>query len=134
MTSDFALLAPHVDRMLNMEQYNANSMDGWLKGDAYGGYYKSFVGHGYDEKCGPSLGIWPATCGKDAAGKPAPCWSTKEESAAPRIDRMIADNVEEIALFRLWRLKGSKTPPEWWWPHLDRFAASPLPKMAAGAS
>jgi len=128
MTKDYALLAPGVDRMLNMEQYNANSMEGWLKGDAYGGYYESFVNsHVPLDKCGPSLGIWGATCGKNAtSGAPLPCWSTKEESGEPRIDRMIADDVEEIALFRLMWIQGAHWPAEWWWPLLDRFASSPL--------
>ena len=122
MTSDYALLAPHVDRMLNMEQYNANSMEGWLNGDDYGGFYTSFVNRTKFpiSKAGPSLGIWNALCGK------LPCWSTTKESGAPRIDRMIADGVEEIALFRLMWIKGSHYPAEWWWPLLDLFASSPL--------
>ena len=28
---------------MNMETYHAGSMDGWLHGDAFGGYYDSFV-------------------------------------------------------------------------------------------
>ena len=71
MTSDYALLAPHVDRMLNMEQYNANSMQGWLKGDAFGGFYDDFVNASKIPigKVGPSLGIWGKTCGNGTSGK-----------------------------------------------------------------
>ena len=126
MTSDYALLAPAVDRLLNMEQYNADSMEGWLKGDAYGGYYEQFVAAAPVDKCAPGLGIWGAKCAKNASGAPQPCWSTLEESGAPRIDRMIADNVPEIALFRLMWIGGAHQPAAWWWPVLDKFAASPL--------
>ena len=37
MISSFSVLAPSVDRLLDMETYSANSMEGWLNGDAYGG-------------------------------------------------------------------------------------------------
>ena len=80
MTSDYALLAPTVDRMLNMEQYNANSMDGWLNGDEYGGYYVQFLSDAPVDKCAPGLGIWKASCGTNSSGAPVPCWTTLEES------------------------------------------------------
>ena len=126
MTKDYALLAPHVDRLLNMEQYNANSLDGWLKGDAYGGYYEQFLEAAPVDKVGPGLGIWAAACGKNASGAAVPCWTTLEESGAPRVDRMIADNVPEMAMFRLMWIGGAHQPAAWWWPLLDKFATSPL--------
>ena len=43
---------------------------------------------------------------------------------------MTADNVEEVALFRLMILpklgSGILQPATWWWPLLDKFAAAPL--------
>lgn len=126
MTSDYALLAPTVDRMLNMEQYNANSMDGWLNGDEYGGYYVQFLSDAPVDKCAPGLGIWKASCGTNSSGAPVPCWTTLEESGAPRVERMIADNVPEMALFRLMWIDGAHQPADWWWPLLDKFASSPL--------
>jgi hypothetical protein len=58
MLSDTALLAPNVDRVLNMETYNADSMSGWLNGDAVGGYYGKFVAPPTARsKLGPGLGV-----------------------------------------------------------------------------
>ena len=37
MLSDYAALAPNVDRLLDMSTYTANSLSGWLNGDDYGG-------------------------------------------------------------------------------------------------
>ena len=39
---------------------------------------------------------------------------------------MIADNVPEMALFRLMWIDGAHQPADWWWPLLDKFASSPL--------
>eukprot|EP00656_Telonema_subtile_P039633 TRINITY_DN44721_c0_g1_i1.p1 TRINITY_DN44721_c0_g1~~TRINITY_DN44721_c0_g1_i1.p1 ORF type:complete len:245 (+),score=47.46 TRINITY_DN44721_c0_g1_i1:177-911(+) len=43
MLAQFSVLAPSVDRLMNMETYNADSLNGWLQGDNYGGDYTKFV-------------------------------------------------------------------------------------------
>ena len=130
MLSQYTTLATSVDRMLNMETYNANSMNGWLNGDAYGGYYEAYRNatgkSGNMDALGVGLGSWPtATCGGSAH-----CWSTTAASVAPRIARMVADGVPEIALFRLYGDQSDATPPserwpqDFWWNHLRTFLKS----------
>lgn len=123
MLSQFATLGPTVDRMMNMETYNADSMSGWLNGDSYGGYYNKFMNSGGPlvSKC-PGLGSWPsAKCSSHA------CWTTTSASVAPRMARIAADGVPEVALFRLYGDQSSKTPPDqrwpedFWWPELKKY-------------
>eukprot|EP00759_Apiculatamorpha_spiralis_P011882 PhF_6_TR19040/c0_g1_i2/m.27973 len=126
MLSQFTLLAPTVDRMMNMETYNANSMQGWLTGDNWGGYYTSFVNAHVQPRsaCGVGMGAWPATCGTNV-----PCWSTTSVSGPPRLQRVLQDNVTEIAV---WRIVGKQnpsnpngnTPIGWWWAILAQFLSS----------
>lgn len=121
MLAQYATLAPTVHRLLDMETYNAGSMTGWLDGDGFGGDYVKFIDAAMPrDKAGPGLGCWPAKCGT------ALCWSATEPSGKPRVDRMIADDVPEMALFRLIQIpKANLTwPQDWWWPLLDEFAAS----------
>lgn len=123
MLSDTALLAPQVDRVLNMETYNADSMSGWLNGDAVGGYYSKFVAPPTSHsKLGPGLGCWPAKCGPT----PHACWSTTPASGPPRMARIVADGLPEVALFRIIQVPQRpdlQWPEEWWWPLLAKFAA-----------
>eukprot|EP00940_MAST-03C_sp_MAST-3C-sp2_P003531 g3531.t1 len=97
MLSQYEVLGPTVDRMMNMETYNCDSFDGWMHGDAFGGYYDSFVNKNVPRNSnGIGTGSWPtATCGTSHL-----CWSTTQASVKPRIDQMISDDIPEISLFR----------------------------------
>ena len=115
MASQFKILAPSVDRLLNMETYNANSMAGWLNGDQYGGDYIKFQSAVPKDKAGPGLGCWPAKCGTDL------CWSTTADSAAQRMARIEADGLDEVALFRIVQIPSASWPEDFWWPLLAKF-------------
>jgi len=122
MLSQYALLAPTVDRMMDMETYNADSMDEWLAGGSAGGYYTAFVNAQVPRAAnGVGLGCWPAMCGDHL------CWSAGEASVAPRMQRIAADGVPEVALFRL---AGANTAQPWpapfWWPALAAFLRGAL--------
>ena len=118
MLSQYDVLAPSVDRLMNMETYNCDSFEGWIKGDSYGGYYEAFVNNNIPRHVnGVGTGCWPtATCGTNHS-----CWTTTNSSVSPRIERMIQDNVPEIAMFRLYGDQSENTPPDerwpqdWWW-------------------
>lgn len=117
MLKDYATLSGSVDRLLDMETYNADSLEGWLQGDNYGGYYQQFLA-GTGKAAGPGLGVWNATCGDHV------CWTAREESGRPRMQRMEADGIEEIAMFRIVQQSGAdKMPQEWWWPLLAEYLA-----------
>eukprot|EP00040_Diaphanoeca_grandis_P041083 m.262489 g.262489 ORF g.262489 m.262489 type:complete len:315 (+) comp45810_c0_seq1:34-978(+) len=121
MLSNFAVLAGNVDRLLDMETYNANSMAGWLAGDNWGGYYNALLAPGVNRsKSGPGLGCWPQLCGKDL------CWTTTAASGKPRMDRIKQDGVLEVALFRIIQIPSQKWPEDWWWPLLLDFVNTPL--------
>jgi hypothetical protein len=119
MLSAFSVLAPTVDRLLDMETYSANSMAGWLNGDAYGGYYTKLLAPDVPRSvAGPGLECWPAAkCGG------APCWSTTAASAAERMDRIASDGVPEVALFRIVAIPNANMPQDFWWPLLEQFLA-----------
>jgi len=113
----FGLLAPTVDRLIDMETYHANSMEGWLNGDKWGGFYTNFVNDEIPRmKNAVGLGCYEMECGDEM------CWSVFEESGKPRIKRLIEDGVPEIALFRIegnqTRPGNERLPQEWWWPLL----------------
>lgn len=122
MLKQFGVLSAATDRLLDMETYSANSMAGWLSGDAYGGDYQEFLaGCTPRSVCAPAIGAWDAACGK------APCWTSTEASGQPRIARMIADDIPEAAVFRLvQRPPASVMPQPWWWPLLAQFAKAPM--------
>jgi hypothetical protein len=116
MTKEYATLAAACDRLLDMETYNADSMSGWLQGSQYGGYYEKFVAGAGVEKAAPGLGGWNASCGNHS------CWSTTAASGKERMDRVAADGLEEVAMFRIVQQEGAqKMPEEWWWPLLADF-------------
>eukprot|EP00239_Pterosperma_sp_CCMP1384_P007260 CAMPEP_0197851996 /NCGR_PEP_ID=MMETSP1438-20131217/19417_1 /TAXON_ID=1461541 /ORGANISM="Pterosperma sp., Strain CCMP1384" /LENGTH=310 /DNA_ID=CAMNT_0043465825 /DNA_START=367 /DNA_END=1299 /DNA_ORIENTATION=+ len=118
MLKNYAALAPAVDKLFDMETYNANSMKGWLNGDVYGGYYLPFV-KGAGSAAAPAMGIWTwAKCGK------TPCWSTTSASGAPRMGQLVKDGVNEVALFQITQEKGAIfAPADWWWPLLSNYLA-----------
>eukprot|EP00037_Helgoeca_nana_P018478 m.176806 g.176806 ORF g.176806 m.176806 type:complete len:303 (+) comp24460_c0_seq1:1735-2643(+) len=119
MLSNFKVLAPSVDRLMSMETYNANSMAGWLGGDAFGGDYNELVAPGVlRTNVAPGLGCWPALCGKN------PCWTTTAASGPVRMDKITADDIPEVAMFRLIQIPSQQWPQQWWWPLLKTFANS----------
>ena len=68
------------------------------------------------EKAAPGLGGWNASCGNHS------CWSTTAASGKERMDRVAADGLEEVAMFRIVQQEGAqKMPEEWWWPLLADF-------------
>ena len=116
MTRDYGALGAASDAVLDMETYNADSMQGWLDGDAYGGYYERLVAGAGTAKAVPGMGAWNASCGGH------PCWTTTPASGAARLSRAAADGLREVALFRIVQQRGAEMmPQEWWWPLLAKF-------------
>lgn len=113
----YSLLAEATDRLLDMGTYHAGSMEGWLKGDGYGGGYEKFFSQAGRGKAGIGLGGYPKKCGKNGNGDF--CWSTREESGRERVKRMLQDGVEEVGVFRLF--PRAHYPQKWWWKVLEEF-------------
>ena len=89
---------------------------GWLKGDKYGGYYEQLLQAGGENAVAPGLGCWNASCGKHT------CWTATPDSAGQRINRIKADGIMEVAMFRIVQQAGvDKMPQDWWWPALEQF-------------
>jgi hypothetical protein len=123
MIADFSVLAPSVDRLMNMETYNADSLSQWMR------YYQSIVNDQIDRNVvGIGLGCWVDSSTNGT-------WSVTPESAAQRIAQIKLDNVPEIDMFRLlpitgppsspWALRDTLAggnPPQWpeefWWDAL----------------
>ena len=61
--NQYELLGSVVDRLLDMETYGGNSMNGWVNGDQYGGDYAIFLQQAGVAKAGVGLGGWNQTCG-----------------------------------------------------------------------
>ena len=55
MLSNYSLLAPRVDRLMQMETYVADSMRGWVDGDSFGGNYGPFVEGATVQKAAPGF-------------------------------------------------------------------------------
>lgn len=104
--SQFATLAPAVDRLQNMETYNGDSAAQWTA------WYKAFVGAVPRASAGVGLGAW-----SDGAG----AWWETQAGAAFKVNRSRADGVPELAVFRL--LPGSAWPLPFWWATLAAFVA-----------
>ena len=79
MLKNYTLLAPTADRLFDMETYNANSFDGWLHGDSFGGYYLQLLNGTNHSAVAPALGCWNQTCGGQ------PCWTSTQPSVRPRL-------------------------------------------------
>ena len=87
--SQFTTLAPSVDRLMDMDTYNADSLEGWLS--TYGLMGNSAVPRSV---AGIGLGCWV-----DASTNGT--WSVTPEAAAQRIAQSVSDGVPELAMFRL---------------------------------
>ena len=102
--------------LLCASRYNADSYQGWLAGDNYGGKYNSLIANGVPrEHVAPGLGCWPATCGNHL------CWTTTQPSGAQRMQRITADGMPEVAMFRFVQTATTKWPQDWWWPLLHAY-------------
>jgi hypothetical protein len=84
---EFTTLGPSVDRLLDMETYNAKSYTEWL------GYYAPLL-NAPRAAAGVGLGCW-------LDGSTAGTWSVTNASAVQRVTRAIADGMPELAMFRL---------------------------------
>jgi len=120
MLVNFPLLSSSVDRLMDMDTYVANSMNGWLNGDDWGGFYNLFINTSVPlGKCSVGLGGWIDNCKNGQI-----CWSSTAASGPPRIQRLIADNVTEISFWRLYGKTGQEWPESWWWPLITQFVNS----------
>jgi hypothetical protein len=51
-----------------------------------------------------------------------PFLQATQESGSPRMDKIAADGVEEVALFRIVQREGAEfMPQDWWWPLLAAY-------------
>ena len=109
--SQFAVLAPAVDRLLNMETYNGDSASQWSS------YYSEFVKAIPRASAGVGLGAW-------SDGKSA--WWETPAGASFKVNRSVVDGILELAVFRI-APSVEQNPPwplEWWWAALEQFVAS----------
>jgi len=121
MLADYSHLASSVDMMMDMDTYLADSMNGWLNGDKWGGFYTSFINSSVPlNKCAVGLGGWIENCKN---GNQI-CWSSTPASGPPRIQRIISDNVTEISFWRLYGKTGQEWPESWWWPLISQYKKS----------
>ena len=113
--NQFAVLAPSVDRLFDMDTYNADSLAQWLS--AYDHLVNPQVPLGV---AGVGLGCW-------VDGGNNNTWSVTAESATERIAQIKKDNVPEIGMFRLLP-QTYEIPPAWpesfWWDALASFTDS----------
>ena len=85
----YSVLAPVVDRMMDMDTYNAKSFKGWMK------FYNDIVNTEIPRSvAGVGLGCW---VDKTVNGT----WSVTPESAVERIAQAKSDNVPELAFWVL---------------------------------
>jgi hypothetical protein len=104
--SQFATLAPSVDRLQDMETYNGDSEAQWLK------YYAPLQAVSPRNKAGVGLGCW--NDGKNG-------WWETPGGAAAKIAHAIKDGMPELALFRL--DTNPAWPEQYWWNALGAFMA-----------
>lgn len=106
----FAILAPAVDRLQNMETYNGASQLQWE------GYFDEFVSKIPVSAAGVGLGAW------NVSG--APQWWETSAAAEAKVARSIKAKVPELALFRIVPATAAM-PYEWplphWWTALEPF-------------
>jgi len=124
MLNQCEIVSGSVDRLMDMDTYQASSMEDWLIGDIYdlNGFYNFFINDYVPrDKCTVGMGGWPANCSLNDG---MICWSSKPESGPPRIERLIKDNVTEIAFFRFYGNVGGEWPQEWWWELIEKYIQS----------
>eukprot|EP00049_Salpingoeca_infusionum_P019440 m.361875 g.361875 ORF g.361875 m.361875 type:complete len:370 (+) comp19954_c0_seq1:71-1180(+) len=109
--NQYELLAPCVDRLLDMETYNQASWDQWY------GYYKNIVKPSVPrEQVG--IGIFPFAQQNGT-------WPSTPASVTQRINQIAGDNVPEIFVFRILTSQSPPWPWTMWWQPLQDFLAGP---------
>jgi hypothetical protein len=112
--SEFDILAPVVDRMFDMDTYNADSMLIWLAN-----YYVIVNSEIPRSAVGVGLGCWVDADTNNT-------WSVTAASATERVAKAQSDGVVEIGMFRLLPQTGgipSSWPEQFWWDALNPFTA-----------
>lgn len=106
--SEYATLAPAVDRLQDMSTYNGNGLAAWTAD------YENFITKAPRSAAGVGLGAW--TDGKDD-------WWETAEGANAKVARAKADGIPELAVFRLVPTGNASTewPLQFWWPALEAF-------------
>jgi hypothetical protein len=114
MISNLALLSQSTDRVLDGDCYNGGSFAGWL------GKYNKLLAKGVNRSA-----VAPAMMASTERGS----WNCDNASIAERFDRVVADRVEEIAIFTFdplsWSTKTGAHPhtdcSNSWLPFVRRF-------------
>jgi hypothetical protein len=103
MISNIELLSGAVDRVLDGDCYNGGSYSGWLA------KYKRLLGPGVNRSA-----VAPAMMASTERGK----WNCENASIAQRYDKVVADGLDEIAIFTY-----RSACTELWLPWARRFLA-----------
>lgn len=107
--SEYATLAPAVDRLQDMETYNADSFGDWMS--AYVNIINPTIPRA---AAGIGLGVWLDNTDNGT-------WSITPASATQRVAQAIADGVQELAMFRLLPQANPAWPLDFWWDALLPF-------------
>lgn len=104
--AQYAVLAQGVDRLLDMSTYNGNSPSAWST------EFDAFVSKAPLDTVGVGLGGW-------ADGENA--WWETPDAAPYKVNKSIAANVPELAVFRIYTEKSPSWPLDFWWTPLEAF-------------
>jgi hypothetical protein len=107
--SEYATLAPAVDRLQDMETYNADSFGEWMS--AFVNIINPTIPR---SAAGIGLGVWLDNTDNGT-------WSLTAASATQRVAQAIADGVQELAMFRLLPQANPAWPLDFWWDSLLPF-------------
>ncbi len=86
------------------------------------GYYEKIV-NGQVPRCAVGIGVFPFATHNGT-------WPSTPASVAQRVQRMLADRVPELFVFRIYTESSPQWPWPMWWPYIDKFAASSSPLHA----
>lgn len=105
----YAILGPAVDRLLDMETYNARSLQQWT------GYFDNIINSGAPvDSVGIGLGCWLDSSTNNT-------WATTPDSATERVNAALQANVQELAMFRIYPNSNPSWPLDFWWDALQAF-------------
>ena len=108
--AEYAILARSVDRLLDMSTYNGDSPASWTP------YFDELVSKTPLDEVGVGIGGW--TDGKNA-------WWETPEAANFKVNKSIAANVPELAVFRILPQESPSWPLDFWWRELEAFLGKP---------